>query len=186
MKTLITLLTIILLFAALGAAFYYGFYGISYAAEVFFAQEALVQIILLVSSLTVLVASLFISSAIKTAGQARGRAQLFDKKLNLYLEVLKSHNAVMTVSGKQSSGEWHSTQQRLGLELNLVADRSVINAYTLLNRAVEEALDEQQLMERYNQLVVCMRKDLGHTDRANLKLGSFSTFKNTEDLAFKS
>lgn len=165
MKSIITLLVVITVIAAIGAIFYGGYLGLVYLWQVYIGLDEVIRIVLLSAMGIVLLSALVIAGAIKSAGHASSNDRLFESKLRLYQAVVESCAPLLKApdhSLSQACADAESGLASIDAEMRILASSPVLEAYVRLVAGLRDRSGRESLRQLIEKLIKDVRRDLGH------------------------
>ena len=189
MKSLFTLIGILIVIAAVGALFYGGYLGAVYLLHVFAELETVIRIVLLSVGAVMLISALIVAGAIKTASFAANTGQLVDAKLRLYkslVEIYKPYFVSPDQPPHQVYSDVLTNLSEIKTEMQILSGGTVLGIHQKLEAALQNRDDGEQVKILFQKLIKSIRRDLGHGsnfDESKLTfLINSSRVENTESV----
>lgn len=165
MKSLSAYFFLILLAGVVSAVFYGGYLAIIFLWNIYSELDLVIRIVLLSSMTAVLIASIIISAAVKSAAQTINQGHLIEAKLELYKLLIKLYQQCITIPkqpAQQDKTEILSSLNELESELLILASSSVLSVHGKLKAGLHETIGREKLDALLQQLIKSIRYDLGH------------------------
>ncbi|TKB25853.1 hypothetical protein FCL47_12210 [Desulfopila sp. IMCC35006] len=166
MKSQMTYIGVLMVFAAIAVVFFGGFLAIGYVWHLYVELDATLRLILLSSFAVFLVGCFVLAGAIKSSAQLKNKGRMVGAKINLYKTLVDLYGSYLSVSQAATAQSQKKTLGRiseLNAEMTILADSSVIEAHRKLVEAISNNEAVEKLTVLYQQLIRKMRQDMGHS-----------------------
>ena len=164
MKSIFTLTGALVAIAAVGTVFYAGYLAIVYLWHVYAELDTVVRIILLSIMVTLMIAALIISGAIKTVGLTASKG-LSGAKLQLYKSMVEAYKPYFSYLGQPSQQCCSEVLTRLTefeAEAQILSAGDVLGIHRKLESALRNGDERDQVDKLFQNLIKSIRRDLGH------------------------
>lgn len=166
MKSIVTIIGVLIVLASIGALLYGGYHGINYLWAVYARLDDVIRIVLLSGIAVIVLASVIIASAFKKSAESAARNSLLVTKLALYKQLFAVYDEIVKLKNngeKINASEYIGKLARLKSELVLLGSGSVLETHRKLENLLSaNSEDYNKLNGLLNQLVKNIRRDLGH------------------------
>ena len=165
MKSILTLIAVIVVLGIISALFYGAFNVIGYLWSIYSELELVVRIVLLSSMAVVLVGSFIVAGAIKTMALTNNKGRLMEAKLNLYKSLVGLYEQYISNEKQPSQKEKSEiliSLKELESEMLILASSSVLGIHGKLETELHDQHCREKLISLFQQLIKSIRRDLGH------------------------
>ncbi len=174
MKSIMTLIVVLIVVSIIGTVFYAGFLSIGYIWQLFAELESTLRLVLLSSLAVFMVGCFIVAGAIKKSAQTQLKIELMESKIELYKSLCALYERYFSSNDSAINNQQDMLESldAIKTEFNLIADSSVIEVYRKLESALMKTVEYNEQLALYQQLIIKMRKDLGHgthIDESRLK-----------------
>ena len=170
MKTITTLLVVIIVTGIIFSIIYGGYLGVSYLWSEYLLLDFAIRTVLLSSMAVILLGAIMIAGAIKSAAQLANRRQLMEAQLEIYKPLV--HLFEQYLVNDQGSTPKIITElleklANLESDLLILASGPVLDVHGKLVNAIGEQDSDENVNRLFQQLVRNIRRDLGHGPSSN-------------------
>jgi hypothetical protein len=167
MKSLITFIGVVIVFAAIAAVFYGGYLVAEYLWSLYVELDAVIRLVLLSSMAAILLGCLVIAGAIKTSVQFNNKGHLTEAKIRLYktlVEIYKPYIISPDQTLRQMNSDALISLSEIDADMQILSAGAVLEAHGKLESALRNRDEQDQVNKLFQRLI---RRDLGHSPNNN-------------------